>query len=158
MSLGDEKYLSRHAKRVLKTLHKGYSKKLRTHPNDIYEPTAEFVRKKVRRSDAEFKKILAELSPRGLVSHWSRNVTGEGRKVSRAEPTLRIEEEGIAAAERLEAQRRGWALFVFEKVITVILTTIVSAWIIVTYVQKSIEDTPEPPAASQPSTEDTAPP
>ena len=156
MNLGEEKYLSRGAKRVLKTLHKGYSKKLRTHPTDRYEPNREAFRNQVRCSDAEFTRILGELSPRGFVSVYNRSPKVQGRKVAPDELTLRIDRDGIAAVERLKAQRRGWALFAFEKIVTVILTTVVSAWIVVTYVQKSIEHTPDPPAASQPSTEQTA--
>lgn len=156
MNLGEEKYLSRGARRVLKTLHKGYSKKLRTHPTDRYEPTREAFRNHVRCSEAEFTRILAELSPRGFVSVYNKSPKLEGRKVAPVQQILHIDKDGIAAVERLKAQRRGWALFGFEKIITVILTTIVSAWIVVTYVQKSIEDTREPPAASQPSTEQTA--
>lgn len=130
----EEKYLSPNARRVLKYLHKEYRLRL---PILKSKPTVfDFQIDKATGIKGEtLESVGAELTKLGLAEP-SRSRLTDDPKDAPERSLLTITPKGIDAVERMQDKKRSVAFYLLDKIVTVIVVTLLSAWLVTTCIER----------------------
>ncbi len=137
----EEKYLTPNARRVLKYLHKEYRLRL---PIPKARPTVlDFQIDKATGIKGEaLESVGAELVKLDLAKPSRSRFTGDPEDAPERS-LLEITPRGIDAVERMKNKKRKVAYYLLDKIVTVIVVTLLSAWLVTTCIERPNSVSPE---------------